>query len=271
MTVEKAFLVIVCLAYAGATLCYALALIYDRARWEQWALRVVGVGFGLHTIALGIGAATRGHPPFRSVIESFSLYAWAVVAIYFIIQWRRRQQVWGALLIPIALAGIAASVFAPTPSLPPLLEGEGLRLSLHGGTAFLAYGLFTLAFGSAVLHLAQQSLLKGKRFGAPYHLLPSLSATDKLCRVSVGLGLLFLTVCLITGSLWAEKAWGSPWRWDAKLALALVTWVVFAGYFFASNVVHWRGRRPSWIVVVGFVFILATYLSSQVLGTIHSF
>ena len=271
MTVEKAFLIIVCLAYAGATLSYALALIYDRARWEQWALRVLGVGFGLHTIALGIGATTGGHPPFRSFLESLGLYAWAVVAIYLVLQWRKRQQVWGVLLIPFALAGVAASVFAPTPSLPPMLEGESLRLSTHGATAFLAYGLFTLAFGSAVLHLAQQALLKGKRFGALYHRLPSLSATDELCRVLVGLGLLFLTAALITGSLWAEKAWGSPWPWDAKLALALLTWIIFVGYFFARNVAHWRGRRPSWIVVTGFVFILATYLSGQVVGTIHSF
>lgn len=271
MTGEAALLTAVCVAYAGAVVLYVAALLYDQARWERWALLAVAIGFGLHTLALGVGAATRGHPPFRSFLESLSLYAWAVIAIYLVIQWRKPQRVAGALVVPLALAGVAVSAFAPEQTRPAVLEGEGLRLSIHGASAFLAYAFFTLAFGAAVLHLTQRALLKAKRFGTLHQALPSLSLTDRLCHLLAGLGLVSMTACLISGALWAERAWGSPLPWDTKLGLALATWLVYLAWFYARNVAHWRGARSSWMVVTGFVFVLATYLGGQAAGGLHTF
>jgi ABC-type transport system involved in cytochrome c biogenesis permease subunit len=54
--------------------------------------------------------------------------------------------------------------------------------------------------------------------------------------------------------------------------MALVTWLIYAAYFHARNVAGWRGRRASWLLVVGFVSAIGTFLGVAFLGSgIHSF
>ena len=42
--------------------------------------------------------------------------------------------------------------------------------------------------------------------------------------------MLFGLIGLITGPLWARKAWGVWWQWDARLTSALVLWLIFVAY-----------------------------------------
>jgi heme exporter protein C len=44
------------------------------------------------------------------------------------------------------------------------------------------------------------------------------------------LAVVFGLMGLITGPLWARKAWGVWWEWDVKLTLALVVWLTFVAY-----------------------------------------
>ena len=50
---------------------------------------------------------------------------------------------------------------------------------------------------------------------------------------------------MITGAIWAEAAWGRYWGWDPKETIALVAWVVYAGYLHARSTAGWRGRRAA--------------------------
>ncbi len=51
---------------------------------------------------------------------------------------------------------------------------------------------------------------------------------ENLARSSTELGLLFTTLVLVTGSIWARPAWGTWWTWEARLTLMLVLWVLLA-------------------------------------------
>jgi heme exporter protein C len=53
---------------------------------------------------------------------------------------------------------------------------------------------------------------------------------DRIAVSAAELTLIFGLIGLITGPLWARKAWGVWWQWDAKLTSALVMWLVFASY-----------------------------------------
>jgi heme exporter protein C len=54
---------------------------------------------------------------------------------------------------------------------------------------------------------------------------------DRLGEASAEVGLVFLTLTLITGPLWAHKIWGTWWVWwDLRLTLTLFLWFVVAGY-----------------------------------------
>ena len=53
---------------------------------------------------------------------------------------------------------------------------------------------------------------------------------DALARSSAEVGLLFTTLMLIVGSLWARPIWGTWWSWDARLTTTLLLWFIYVGY-----------------------------------------
>ena len=53
---------------------------------------------------------------------------------------------------------------------------------------------------------------------------------DALAQAAAELAVVFGIIGLITGPLWARKAWGLWWQWDARLTSALVMWLIFSAY-----------------------------------------
>jgi heme exporter protein C len=53
---------------------------------------------------------------------------------------------------------------------------------------------------------------------------------DHYAIAGAELAVVFGLIGLITGPLWARKAWGVWWEWDVKLTLALIVWLTFVAY-----------------------------------------
>lgn len=57
------------------------------------------------------------------------------------------------------------------------------------------------------------------------------SATaDRLALASAEVGMLFCTLVLITGPIWARPIWGVWWTWDPRLTMTVILWAIYAGY-----------------------------------------
>ena len=54
--------------------------------------------------------------------------------------------------------------------------------------------------------------------------------TDALAVVSAEVGVVFCTVVLVTGPLWARPVWGIWWTWDMRLTSTLVLWLIYISY-----------------------------------------
>ncbi len=55
-------------------------------------------------------------------------------------------------------------------------------------------------------------------------------AADALAVASAEMTLVFVTIGLATGMLWAKPVWGIWWTWDARLTSCLVLWLIYASY-----------------------------------------
>lgn len=53
---------------------------------------------------------------------------------------------------------------------------------------------------------------------------------DRLALAAAELTVLFGAIVLVTGPLWARKAWGVWWVWDARITTVLLTWMIFVAY-----------------------------------------
>ncbi len=102
--------------------------------------------------------------------------------------------------------------------------------------------------------------------------LPDLETLDDLTYKTVSVAFPLLLMMLVTGAVWANESWGTYWSWDPKETWALVTWLAYAGYLHTRIVHGWKGRTSAYFAVLGFIFVLFTYLGvSFLLPGLHSY
>ncbi len=65
---------------------------------------------------------------------------------------------------------------------------------------------------------------------------------DWAARASAEIGTVFITLTLITGSIWGRTTWGTWWSWDPKLTASLVLWFMYIGYLMVRS---YMGRTPA--------------------------
>src|SRR5438128_12382918 len=83
----------------------------------------------------------------------------------------------------------------------------------HVPSAWTAFLLFAINFVLSILYLIKRS-----------------EKADILALVSAEVGVVFCTVVLITGPIWARPVWGIWWTWDLRLTLTLVLWLIYVSY-----------------------------------------
>ena len=85
----------------------------------------------------------------------------------------------------------------------------------HVPSAWTAFLLFFINFGASVYYLIKRS-----------------PAADIVALVSAEVGVVFCTIVLITGPIWARPVWGIWWTWDMRLTSTLVLWLIYVSYLF---------------------------------------
>jgi heme exporter protein C len=96
---------------------------------------------------------------------------------------------------------------------------------------------------------------------------------DRIALATAELGVVFITIVLITGPLWARPVWGHYWVWqDARLVTSLVLWIYFLVYLFLRR--GWsddpQGLRFAAIIgIVGFLDVPLIYFSVRWWNYIH--
>ena len=131
------------------------------------------------------------------------------------------------------IAGAAIFLFAPTDS----LQGPVQRIFyLHVSSAIAAYGCFAVVLVGGIVYLRNES-----------------AAADRFARAGALVGVIFTTVTLVMGMLWAKPIWGTYWTWDARLTSTLVLWIIYAGYLLVRRLAE-PGRQAARIGAVVGIF-----------------
>lgn len=262
--------------YLAAAIFYLIRIITGKDIWGRFATYVGISGLSAQTLALALRWMESyklgiGHAPLSNFYESLVFFAWCVALIYYIVEFRTRNKGLGVFVIPLSFISLAYASLSPGVSsqiqpLVPALKSNWL-LS-HVVTCFLGYAFFTLAFCLGALRL-----WKGRTGnpGSGMTFLPGLDEIDELIYQNVFLGLIIFTLGIITGAVWAQRAWGSYWSWDPKETWSLVTWIVYAAMVHSRYVRGWKGQRIAIMAVVGFAAVLFTYLGVNLLPGLHSY
>jgi cytochrome c-type biogenesis protein CcsB len=251
--------------YFTATIVSIIELFKEKKIISYLMLFLIGAGFVLHTANIMQRYIVAGHIPITNFHESTSFFSWSIVLIFFILQFRYKVSILCSFVMPIVFLLMLSSSLLPQEIKPLSPVLQSYWLIIHTVVAFLGNAAFALACGIGTMYLVQEHYVKSKRLGGIFGRLPSLQTLDALNYKLITLGFPFLTLAIITGSLWAESAWGSYWRWDPREVWSLTTWFIYAIILHARLVAGWRGRRAAILSIVGFFIILVTFFGIKLL------
>jgi heme exporter protein C len=95
---------------------------------------------------------------------------------------------------------------------------------------------------------------------------------DRLAESGAEVALLFTTVVLTTGPLWAKPIWGAWWTWEWRLALTLFLWFVTAAYLVLRGAIDDPVMRARYSAVLGVLAALLVpfiHLSVYLFNSVH--
>jgi len=155
-----------------------------------------------------------------------------------------------AVLLVAAL--LAAFVIAPTET----EMGDAQRIFyFHVASAWAAFLAFFLVFLGSVAYLRTRSL-----------------GWDVLAVSAAEIGIVFTSLTLASGSIWARSAWGTWWTWEPRLTTTLMLWLIYVSYLRLRGMVEEADRRAAFAAVfgiIGFVDVPIVFMSIRWWRTLH--
>jgi cytochrome c-type biogenesis protein CcsB len=212
------------------------------------------------------------HAPLSNLYESMVFFSLTITIVYLVIERKYKNRVIGAFTTPIAFLAMAYASLNPNISdrIQPLLPAlKSNWLIAHVMTCFIGYSAFAIAFGISCMYLFKQKDTEGKSSLLAHF--PNTRVLDELNHQMIMFGFLFLTIGIITGSVWANSAWGRYWGWDPKETWSLITWFIYATVLHARMMRGWSGKRIAYLSILGFIAVLFTYFGVNYLPGLHSY
>jgi cytochrome c-type biogenesis protein CcsB len=249
--------------YSCATAAYLVCLFRTYPGLTKWASRLLAAGCIAHILSTVHLSSQVKHLPLTNMQESLSFFSLMIVGAFLIFERRYKVTTLGSFVTPVALVMliVSSALHGEVRQLPPILQSNWFWF--HASLAFISYAAFTIAFGVAVMYLIQRHFLKAKHFGTLFQRLPPLETLDEISYRCLAVGFPLLTVAIISGAIWSEKAMGSYWTWDPKQTWSLITWFIYAALLHGRLTIGWRGKRAAILSIIGFIVLLITFFGMK--------
>jgi heme exporter protein C len=125
----------------------------------------------------------------------------------------------------------------------------------HVPMAIISFVAFFLVFVASIVYLVGRS-----------------EKWDRLAHAAAEVGVVFVTLALLTGVIWARPVWGVWWTWEPRLTTTLILWLIYVACLMIRSYAPNRGRGAVYAAVVGiigFIDVPIVYYSVQWWRSIH--
>lgn len=252
--------------YAVASACFFVWLVFKREAWGTGAFFVGAAGLLSHALAILLRWADTGHGPYITRYEVFSSNAFILIVLFYAVTplWKEVRGI-GAAVFPFAVllmgyGALSLDVRAEAP-----ITFKNWWLVIHIFFAKLAMASIMVSTAFSFFYIVKQ-----RRPGA----LAALGAPDTLEDLGyrfLALSLLFQSVMIIAGAIWAHSSWGRFWGWDPIETWSLITWVSFGAVLHLRRLHGWRGTKGAYLTLgVFLVALFAAYVVVFIAPSVHS-
>ncbi|MBC5764036.1 cytochrome c biogenesis protein [Ramlibacter albus] len=224
----------------------------SQAAWQFVQVSLTDTALLLVALGIALRWVRLGHGPFLNMFEilASSLFSLGVAWRVTHLRVQRLRDI--APMVLTLLAVLAAWLLVVDPAdthLPATYEMTVLWFHVALGKVFLGCALVATGIAGVVLARATR---RGRLW---FERVPGDAVLDALVWRFMMAALVFESLMLVAGAVWAQDAWGRYWAWDPLETWAFVTWLTLAGAIHAR--LAWRvAPRVSALMIVG-VFAIA--------------
>lgn len=230
---------------------------------EKVVLSLLILGVLLLAVAITARWIRIGHGPWISLFELLMSQLWSLGLIFVLIYWRLPGiRPAAVVVLPVMwVLGSWVLTLEPSPSHFPATYYNAWKW-VHVGLGKIFLALLLAAVG-----LSGVMILRTTKAGQQwFRSMPADIIVDRLAWRFMMLALVFDSLMLIAGAVWAQDAWGRYWDWDALETSAFITWLLLA----IGLHLRLTYRIPAWLsglMIIGiFVMAFATYFGTPYLS-----
>ena len=125
----------------------------------------------------------------------------------------------------------------------------------HLPSAAVAFLAFAVSAGASVAYLVSRNF-----------------RWDRWAVSAAEIGVVFCSVVLVTGPIWAKPVWGIWWTWDARLTATFVLWLIYVSYLVLRGFMEEPTRRATIsavLSILGFLDVPLVYMANRWWRTQH--
>jgi heme exporter protein C len=159
---------------------------------------------------------------------------------------------WGATIALLTVALLMAAFYAPIEqTMGPVQK----IFYLHMPVALTTFAACFVVFIAGIGYLWQRR-----------------PVWDDLAHAGAQVAVLYASIVLITGMIWAKQAWGHWWTWSPRLTFSLILWLLYVVYLMVRHSIESPDRRALVCAVYGVIAFLdvpLVYFSTKLLPDVH--
>ncbi len=268
MVAEQPWLYTAMAAYALATVIAIRGIVRARGgavgaavnrSYEPLVLGLISAGVILLVMALTERWIRIGHGPFVNLFELLMSQLFSLGLVLSVVYWRL-PVIRPAVIVVLPMMwvlGIWVLLLEPTASaFPPTYYNKWLWVHVGVGKFFLAFSLMGSGVAGVIL------LRKISRLAPLFRHMPPDSVLDHVAWRFMLLALIFESLMLIAGAVWAQDAWGRYWAWDALETSSFLNWLLL-GAAIHARLTYRIPIHIGAIAILGiFVFAFMTYFGT---------
>ena len=210
------------LTYLGAG-CLAIVSQIFKKKFELTILFLMSAGLLIHTLSIALRWERLGHGPFNTMFEILSSNIWSLMLFFILVYWRiPKIRAIASIVMPVLFIMLAWIIMTPAHDsyLPATYNTIWLYVHISFGKVFMGSLLIAAALSFVILfrwaELWEDFL----------SILPNSNALEELAYRFILLGLVFDSLMLLAGAIWAQEAWGRYWAWDQLENWSFASWLL---------------------------------------------
>ncbi len=252
--------------YAAASCCFFIWITFSKESWGRAGFNLVLLGLIPHLASIIFRWVNSGHGPYITQYEVFSSNAILILAMYCIFSGPLKNfRIIGAFAVPFAVLLMGYGSLSINASAEAPITFKSGWLIVHITFAKLSGASILLASGLSLFYI-----IKEKKPDS----LSRISDKERLEDLSyrfLALSLLFQSVMIVAGAIWAYGSWGRFWGWDPIETWSLISWLSFGIVLHLRRLHGWRGTKGAYLTIGTFLLSLfAAYFVVFFRESIHS-